>query len=72
MAAAVRDAVHDAAGGLPPRGLRPAVAARLGVSPAAVPADAVTRALGLAIATGAIDEVDGRLVATPREERRAG
>ena len=72
VAAAVRDAMREAAGGLPPRALRPAVAARLGLPPAAVPPDAVTAALGLAIATGAVDEADGRLVATAREERRAG
>lgn len=72
IAGAVRDAIRQAAGGLPARALRPAVAARLGLPPGAVPADAVTAALGLAIATGAVDEVEGRLVATAREERRAG
>jgi hypothetical protein len=58
-------------GGIAPRALRAAVAGRLGVTEADVPADALTTALGLLIATGRLDEAGGRLVAVSREERRA-
>jgi hypothetical protein len=64
-------AVGAAPGGLAPRALRAAVAERLGRAEADVSVDGLTTALGLAIATGRVDEAGGRLVAVSQEQRRA-
>jgi hypothetical protein len=70
--ATVAAVVAEAPGGLAPRGLAAAVAERLGVAVAAVPARGLQAALGVLIATGRVDEAGGRLVAVGQEERRAG
>lgn len=74
--AAIETAVVEAVGGdsrgLPLRALGPAVADRLGVAPAAVGAEALQSVIGLLIATGRLDEADGRLLRVDVEERRAG
>ncbi|WP_217915506.1 hypothetical protein [Miltoncostaea marina] len=72
---AITRAIEACAGrpaGVPVAGLRAAVAEHLAVAREAVPADAVTAALGLLIATNRVDESGGRLVAVPQEARRAG
>ena len=66
-------AVLEAApGGLPPRALAAAVAERLGVTADAVGERELTAALGVAIATGRVDETGGRLVTVSQERREAG
>jgi len=66
-------AVLDAApGGLAPRALAAAVAERLGVAVDAIGERELTTALGVAIATGRVDEAGGRLVTVSQERREAG
>jgi hypothetical protein len=66
-------AVLEAApGGLPPRALAAAVAERLGVAADAIGERELTTALGVAIATGRVDEAGGRLVTVSQERREAG
>ena len=66
-------AVLDAApGGLAPRALAAAVAERLGVAVEAIGERQLTAALGLAVATGRVDEAGGRLVTVSQERREAG
>ena len=72
LEAAVAACVADAPGGLAPRALAGAVAERLGVAVAAVPAHGLQAALGVLVATGRVDEAGGRLVAVGQEQRRAG
>jgi len=69
---AIRACLAAAPGGLLARALVPALAERLGTSPAALPAREVQVALGLLIATGAVDEASGRLALVEEERRRAG
>jgi hypothetical protein len=61
-----------APGGLAPRALAPALAERLGIAAAALPARDVQVALGVLVATGRVDEAAGRLVPVEQERRRAG
>jgi hypothetical protein len=66
-------AVLDAApGGLAPRALGAAVADRLGVAVDAIGERELTTALGVAVATGRVDEAGGRLVTVSQERREAG
>ena len=72
---AITRAIEACAGrpaGVPVAELRAAVAEHLAVGRDAVPADGVTAALGLLIATNRVDESGGRLVAVSQEARRAG
>jgi hypothetical protein len=69
---AIVESAAAAPGGVAPRTLAALVAERLAVAPAAIGADELTRALGLLIATGRVDEVGGRLVAVDQERRQAG
>ncbi len=72
LANAVEACVLAVPAGLPRRALGRAVAEWLGVPVEAVPAGALTTALGLLIATGRVDESAGRLVGVTQERREAG
>jgi hypothetical protein len=69
---AIAAVLEGAAGGLAPRGLAAAVADRLGVPVEQIGGRELTTALGVAVATGRVDEAGGRLVAVPQERREAG
>ena len=69
---AIVEAVGATSGGVVTRSLAALVADRLGVAPTTIAADELTRALGLLIATGRVDEAGGRLVAVSQERRQAG
>ena len=58
-------------GGIPVRSLPAAIAERLAMAPADLPARPVETALGLLIAGGRVDERAGRLVPVGEEQRRA-
>lgn len=64
--------LETAPGGLAPRALTAAVADRLGVAVDAIGERELTTALGLAVATGRVDEAGGRLVTVSQERREAG
>jgi hypothetical protein len=69
---AIVESLGASPGGVAPRSLMALVAERLAVAPASIAAEELTRALGLLIATGRVDEVGGRLVAVDQEQRQAG
>lgn len=72
IGAAVVAAIRQAPRGLAPRSLRAAVAEHLGVAPGALGERELQAGLGVAIATGRVDEAGGRLVAVAHERRQAG
>ena len=69
---AVVAALDAAPGGLPPRALAAAVAEQLGVAADAIGERELSTVLGLAVATGRVDEAGGRLVTISQERREAG
>ena len=69
---AIAAVLEGAAGGLAPRALAAAVAERLGVAVEQIGGRELTTALGVAVATGRVDEAGGWLVAVPQERREAG
>jgi hypothetical protein len=72
LAEAAEACVAALPGGIAPRALGAAVAARLGLPADRVAPEALSVALGLLIATGRVDEAGGRLVHVPQERREAG
>ena len=69
---AVVAVLEAAPGGLAPRALAAAVAECLGVAVDAIGERELTTALGVAVATGRVDETGGRLVTVSQERREAG